>query len=184
MDARPLGIVGWIAIRARAVVAGAVLIEILALSPTLAEAGVIRSHALRVPKAGQSTAEFFQEALNNHWLRVDIPARMRHLHADAIGLLPNTVFVQYLEWRHSLNPVRFDQVHPNIGPMIEHDLIVRAALNPPPIVGPFTLPVVGVQTLNPPPGTGPVVPEPGTLTIALVMIGSAAFARRRARRHA
>jgi hypothetical protein len=145
----------------------------------------VQRHALREPAAGQSMAEFFQEALNNQWLRVDIPESMRHLKADAFGLLPQTSFVQYLEWRHSLNPVRFDRVHPNIGPMIERSEIIRTAMLHPPIVGPAITPVIGPQTIVPPP---PKVPEPGTATIAAVMIGSAAFARRwskaRARRQA
>jgi PEP-CTERM motif len=168
--------------RARARVRRWAWLCLLGLTTASASGSTIKSYAHHAPRRGQSTAEYFQEALQNHWRHIDIPASARHLKADANGLLPQTSFVAYLEWRHSLNPVRFDRFHPNIGPMIERDIIIRTALNTPPIIGPSITPLTGPQTLEHPPHY-PSVPEPSTAVIALVMIGSAAFARRWSRAH-
>jgi hypothetical protein len=75
------------------------------------------------------------------------------------GILVPTAFVEYLAWRRSLDPTRFDQFHPAVGAELGQ------------------LP----QTITPPPGgTGggggtppPSTPEPGSLLIAAVLIGSA-----------
>ena len=198
MDANCGGFGGWITIRTRAWIIQTSLWGALglAVSPALAAsnheraaklakeeaaAQAARSYVLREPRAGESTVEFFTQALNNHWLHVDIPVSMRHLEAEANGLLPDTVFVEYLKWRHDLNPVRFDFYHPKVGPMIERDEILRASLSPKVIVEPTAPPPNLGQTLTPPPHC-PNIPEPGTATIAVVMLAAAALARRWAQR--
>ena len=44
------------------------------------------------------------------------------------GLLPTTPYLNYVRWRHSLDPARFDHYHPGWGPAIERDAAIRATL--------------------------------------------------------
>jgi hypothetical protein len=90
------------------------------------------------------------------------------------GLLVETPFVEYLSWRRSLAPARFDYYHPIIGPEL-------GLLKPP------TPTSTSTSTSTPTPsgttrggGGKPVnpvlqstVPEPGSILIAVVMVGSA-----------
>jgi len=42
------------------------------------------------------------------------------------GLLPDTPFYNYMRWRRSLNPARFDHYHPNLGPALAEDALLRS----------------------------------------------------------
>jgi len=73
--------------------------------------------------------------------------------------------IQYLLWRQERNVARFNYYHPYLGPQLQN--------LPPPVVNP--------PPVNPPPDPGdespgtvvpPPVPEPSTLLISLVLIGT------------
>ena len=107
---------------------------------------------------------------------------------DANGRLPNTPLVQFLEARRALDPARFDFYHPTLGPLLAQDPpLTAAATKAPPLIA-----AAQVATAPPAPAASPApqlsrppihpaaqqVPEPSTAAVALVMIGSAALARR------
>jgi hypothetical protein len=160
----------------RPAVLGLALLAVASPGKTLA--GPIRSHHLHIATFQDSVSleAYFRQALAKHSLRVRIPSQLRALRADANGLLPETAFVEYLRWRHSLNPERFDRVHPKIGPMIEHDTVLRTAMLRPPSPTPFPQVLTIDSTTR--------VPEPSAGFIALVLIASGAWARRSALRAA
>ena len=94
------------------------------------------------------------------------------------GLLPTTPLWNYLRFRRSLDPARFDFYHPRIGPLLDLDQRIRNELDNP------QLPQ---EIVPPPPGGGgggekppvippvkPPVPEPSS--VILFMTGIAAMA--------
>ena len=88
------------------------------------------------------------------------------------GRIVDTPLVDYLSWRRSLNPARFDLVHPTIGPAL-------GGLTPP---TPAIIPAPGGITAGKPPtSSNPVpeigVPEPSTLSLGLAL-GAVAYAWR------
>lgn len=85
-------------------------------------------------------------------------------------------FVQYLMWRRSLNPARFDHWHPFLGPRI-HELVPVVHHASRPSVSPHERP-----PLHPEPQVIPPVPEPDTILIAMALIGSGVWWRKRFRR--
>lgn len=85
-------------------------------------------------------------------------------------------FVQYLTWRRSLNPARFDHWHPFLGPRI-HELLPHLPHVSRPSVSPHERP-----PLHPEPQVIPPVPEPDTILIAMALIGSGVWWRKRYRR--
>ena len=97
------------------------------------------------------------------------------------GNLLETPFVDYLFWRRSLNPARFDLFHPALGPAL-------GQLTPPsPAVVPTAIPGGSTQGGRPPTSTNPVpevgVPEPTSLSTGLMMIAVAyGWRRRRSRK--
>ncbi len=136
---------------------------------------------------------YFAYALEHHLMNVHGPNAVKLLSVmvEGEGGLPNNAFVQYLEWRHGLNVERFDANHPGLGPLLESSQLVTAAAVPPK-TSDATPPILG-QGINPPPvvtsppsksttpiieGQAPQVPEPASLLIAGVMVGSAFVARR------
>jgi hypothetical protein len=48
------------------------------------------------------------------------------------GLLPNTALYNYLEYRRSLNPARFDYYHPVLGPILAENQQIQTQTNPTP----------------------------------------------------
>ncbi|GAC1471413.1 MAG: hypothetical protein NVSMB9_17560 [Isosphaeraceae bacterium] len=87
------------------------------------------------------------------------------------GRLVASPMNNYLFWRRSLNPMRFDQNHPAIGPQLEQ-LIPPPS---PPVIPPGSTREGGPPILNPQPEFG--IPEPGTLSTALVLIGASVWYR-------
>ncbi len=137
------------------------------------------AHWVRVAQAVRNPQSlwnrYFARALVNHDLRVKGPNAVGVLavSAAATGVLPQTPIVQYLMWRRSLNPARFDFYHPRLGPILQQNLITSV----PPTVGgekitPPTPPV------TPPDNPPPQVPEPSSLAIAVMLVSAAAWARR------
>ncbi len=86
--------------------------------------------------------------------------------------------IDYLLWKQSLDPTRFDRFHPKIGPAI--DKLVKPTptqvLSPPPPSTPTSpsSPSEG-QVLSP----GTQTPEPSTWLVAISMAGWALWRRRR-----
>ena len=78
-----------------------------------------------------------------------------------------TPFTEYLLWRRELNPARFDHFHPRIGPAL-------GQLTPPLLPTPTR--TIAALAVTPPPLLVPrpqtTVPEPGTLPLALSIIGA------------
>lgn len=69
------------------------------------------------------------------------------------GLLPNTPFINYLRWRRSLNPARFDHYHPQWASALGNDSALRARIPPTPpssvVQNPPTAPAAQVITPSP-----------------------------------
>lgn len=74
------------------------------------------------------------------------------------GLLPNTPLYNYLEYRRSLAPARFDYYHPVLGPILAENQQIQDQTNPTPLPGEFVPPPTGGQGDG---GTGGTpAPEP------------------------
>jgi hypothetical protein len=150
------------------------------------EASPSRHRAWRpVPKIVPYSQQFYRVALQRHQ-SVAVPYRLRTLQAHD-GLLPETPFIEYLRWRRSLNPSRFDVWHPHMGRLLETDRIIRSQVFTPPITSnppavdaqpPIHVPRPDEPQILPP---GTSVPEPSTALMGLTMIGALA-AWQRARR--
>jgi hypothetical protein len=173
MDVTP-GRVTRCAVGPRALLVGLVLLGGLAAP---CDAAPIK--ARRLPARAQTAANpwdaYFRRALNTRSLRVRVPAAMRPLRLQADGTLPETSFVQYLRWRRSLSPRRFDSFHPNLSSMLIRDQAVRPSVIPPipPVVTPPTTTNPRPQPLLP-----PQVPEPSSVLVLAALFAAAAWARR------
>jgi hypothetical protein len=135
--------------------------------------------------SGDSQSITTQLAGGQHvWpLSVKISAGIRLVAVN--GLLPDTPLVEYLRYRRSLNPARFDRWHPNVGRLLAVDEATRETAGTP------TEGVTQVVTPPPPPpttstagGPDPTVPEPSTAMIGMVLVASVTLTRRLARRQA
>jgi hypothetical protein len=80
------------------------------------------------------------------------------------GKLIDTPFVDYLEWRRSLDPSRFDLNHPNIASELAQFV--------PPAVSVPAGDTTGGGTTHPFKPTPQNLPEPGTFWIAVTLIGA------------
>lgn len=94
----------------------------------------------------------------------------RESHND---LLPNTPFWKYLEYRHDIDPIRFDHYHPLMGRWIEqYEKIIGSC--PAVLMPPVVIPVI------PPPVGSPYrvasVPEPSSaVLLSIAVICGAVF---------
>ncbi len=61
------------------------------------------------------------------------------------GLLPSTPLYNYLMYRRSLNPSRFDYYHPVLGPVLAENQQTQTQTNPTPLPGEFIPPPTGGQ---------------------------------------
>lgn len=118
---------------------------------------------------GGPFADYFRWTLRTQTTRVVVPTALRELQPASDGRLPDWAFVDYLRWRRSLNPARFDFYHPRIG------LVLR---NEPPVV-PIQPdePPVRPQTQRPP--APPQVPEPSSALVVVGLFGASWWACRR-----
>lgn len=136
-------------------------------------AAAIKSVRLRsltnvtAPRKGWSYWDrVYLRALGNLSLRPNGPNALRVLWTDSFGRLPDIPMVEYLHWRRSLNPRRFDRNHAELSAFLRQDLYVRSLIHTP-----ITPPSGGVQPggVNPP-GSVPPIPEPSSGLVALVMV--------------
>ena len=106
------------------------------------------------------------------------------------GQLPDTRVWRMLEFRHDLNPARFNFFHPNIGRMIERQDTptplpppAEQGLNPPPVDPPLT-PPVEQEIVDPPPGGvgGVATPEPSSLLMLASAVLTLGLGYNRSRR--
>ncbi len=168
----PDHVTGW-----RRVLLGIVILAALQARPACASPIRIRASEARIENEWAS----FLAGGSRLWASVHAPpitlgirlAMFQSLSGSSSQANP---FVQYLVWRHNLDPARFNFWHPRMGPIIER--------LPAPTVAPQTLTNPGSTTppvLPPPQPTiiPPPVPEPGSLAIAAVLIGAGVCWKRR-----
>ena len=136
----------------------------------------------RYDRAEQALSNYYARALATHRLNVIVPPALRNIQSDQ-GLLHESSFVAYLEWRRSLAPARFDFYHPLFAQAILTDQQVRPTVpTEPQYVIPSSDPPINPASggVSPPPGIviPPVAtPEPSSLMIAGVLIGAGIWAR-------
>lgn len=70
------------------------------------------------------------------------------------GLLPNTPLYNYLEFRRSLEPGRFDYYHPVLGPILAENQRLQTQTNPTPLPGGILPPPIGDEGGGESPGGG------------------------------
>jgi hypothetical protein len=136
-----------------------------------------------------------------HWARVEPPTIGAEIHRLMNHGLKSAnptsdLNVEYLMWRRSLDPPRFDSFHPRVGRALQSMLTPTSVIpstnpggtpqaeqiGPPPpstpssSTGHVTSPSSSTpQNVTPPPSSSPApeaIPEPETVTIALTLIGS------------
>jgi hypothetical protein len=119
--------------------------------------------------------QYYANALANRRTQgIQVPQVFRKsLRGITLGnALPDTPLVQYLQWRRSLNPARFDANHPSLARAVGGVVIVA----------PTDPPVIPINpnpgTVQPPPVIGPEIPEPSTLLIAATLAGLGIWFRR------
>jgi hypothetical protein len=152
------------------------------IGQTSALASPIRNHHQHIVRTNEyeSIQAYFRHALRVHSLHVHAAAHdsVRAMHTIN-GLLQESPLVDYLRWRRSLNPARFDRFHPHIGHTISVDQQIRHSL----AHAPTMLPPPAPPSFNPRPQdlTPPAchtTPEPSGWVIATAMLAAAAWARR------
>ena len=139
------------------------------------EASPIRNRSLResgVRAASVSSGLTWPEFLKGGqalWAKTQSPRFPSDIHLASVnGKLVETPFVQYLLWRRSLDPARFDAHHPRIsGPLAQ-------------VIRPPTTPTTPPSSI--PPQEQVVTPEPSAIFIALIMSGGGIVFAERARR--
>lgn len=136
--------------------------------------------------AGGPFADYFRWALQTQTLQVAVPQMLRNLQPASNGQLPAWAFVDYLRWRRSLNPARFDYYHPRVGQMLQWEPPIPQG-NPPPTTTPPVdpqgqnprPPVTPPPVIPPPEEPPPVIPEPSTALIMASLFAAGWWARRR-----
>ncbi|CAN5897957.1 hypothetical protein BH23PLA1_BH23PLA1_34760 [soil metagenome] len=122
--------------------------------------------------------DYFARALRQQRTDVQRPPNLfGMLSATEDGLLPDTPIVEYLRWRRSRAPRRFDLNHPGLAPILWNDEAARLARRPPALAALPALP--GEPNLSPTLSIAQVpIPEPSTLVIALAIVSSMAWRQR------
>lgn len=156
---------------------------VLTLAAAPSQASPIRSQArarrvaARQERRMERIDAYFARALATHRTAITIPAGATRLFGpQADGLLPDCAFWDYMRWRRSFVPARFDYYHRRIGKMLRWDELVRNCACNCPGTNP---PAVSPETITPPP---PTVPEPSGFVVGLVLLGAGAWGRSRTRR--
>lgn len=162
---------------ARVMIAASVALG--AFGPAAGPAGAsgIRRHHLIVVSSAQSLGPSWARFLSGRetlWESARPPAFPSGLVLPTrLGRLVDTPFVDYLNWRRSLDPARFDHYHPNVGPEL--------ALPAPHLMPTPAATATGGGTKHPFRPAPQNLPEPGSLGIAVVLLGAGLAVRNRAR---
>lgn len=142
-----------------------------------AGASGIRGHHLIVAKHAQSLGPAWGGFLSGGqsvWETAKAPRFPSGLALPShLGRLVDTPFVDYLSWRRSLDPARFDHYHPNVGPEL--------ALMTTPVRATPAATTMGGVPKHPFRPTPQNLPEPGSLGIAFVLLGAGLAVRNRVR---
>ncbi len=162
----------------------------LGLTPTLGTqtARTFWAGSGRVSAASVNSSPFpmyYQRAMTTQATNVNVPPILRAMAARGM-YSADTPLMQYLQWRRSLNPARFDYYHPRLGPSLAQTTWTPSPTPTPPCtctpcqqVQPQREPRTEPQ--GPPWTEPPAVPEPSTGVMALTLIGAACWWRRRSR---
>ena len=103
------------------------------LFPATEKFDLLRLQYIRNPAHFDSMFPKFGPALGTD---IAIRVAMAYPNDPVNGLLPNTPFINYLRWRRSLDPARFDHYHPQWAQQLQNDANLRANLPPTPPTGP------------------------------------------------
>lgn len=179
----------------------------------MAEASPIRHRQISSESAPKLPAwHEFLTGGPEHWSRDQPPkigTEIHHIMNRALKSADPTsnMNVEYLMWRQSLDPPRFDHYHPRVGRALDSMLTPTSVsptsnpgstIEPEQLVPPTSTPAtpssspststvpspsaVGPEVLSPTGTTSPppsAIPEPETMTIALVLVGSGLWWRAR-----
>lgn len=162
---------------------GVLGLMVLALGGRWAEASPIRERQIEARQARSLSAwSNFLAGGSGLWSRVHAPRITEAVHVAMAQALSTSnprsnPWIEYLEWRHNLNPARFDHWHPVLGPQLEN-------LPPLQTTTPSVTPQPHPQKVSKPPKTvtpsqggltpptHPTVPEPGSLTLSIGLIAA------------
>ena len=156
----------------------AACLGLLTLPGPSASAGPIRAYRVHAERTGPALGPAWGRFLADGpglWSVAHAPRFPSGIHlASVSGRLVETPFVDYLLWRRSLDPARFDHFHPFVGPRLAAlDSNLSAA----------SIPTIQSQSLVPPPplkvSPETITPEPGSLAISVGLLGAGAWWRRR-----
>jgi hypothetical protein len=111
------------------------------------------------------------------------------LRTDSPAQALNNPMIDYLLWRRSLNPVRFDSNHSRLGPSLSQLLTLQPPTTSPGLPPPNAVPQVPAptrpQTVESPPIISPrpqeppaPIPEPSSLLVAVGILGFGVMYRR------
>jgi hypothetical protein len=107
------------------------------------------------------------------------------LRSDSQSQALGNPMIEYLLWKRSLDPTRFATNHPNLSPVLAGLLRTSTLPTPPINLSPSTFSAEPQTTNLPQTGasltqnTPAVIPEPGTLILAISMTGWAVWHRRK-----
>ncbi len=165
----------------RVFLSGVALALVLGVAGPASAARIRHNAVLKPPPTTNLSFSAFLAAGPSLWSHVNprIPHGTR-LAQNADGTVADTPFLEFLLFRRSLNPTRFDHYHPNVAPILASYLPPLPAVTPPTPAPQTVIPA-------PPPITPPAnqtVPEPSTWFMGVVMAAGATYARTRARRRA
>jgi hypothetical protein len=165
---------------------------LMVISSPRAKAGAI--HAQHMSKVGARSlvaiekadpnSDYWARALQHHTLKLKGPHVPTVVTMNADGTVSQSSFLLYMQWRESLNSVRFDSFHTQVAKLLRKMKPTPTPGTIPPLAGPvpiqppdFTPITTSSQSIIP-----PQVPEPSAGLAAVVLIGAGIVGRRLARR--
>jgi len=131
------------------------------LFPATQKFDLLRLQYVRNPVGFDAMFPKFGPALGND---IAIRVAMAYPTDPVNGVLPNTPFINYLRWRRSLDPARFDHYHPQWAKQLATDASIRAGLPPTPPSGPPPAPPTSPapQIITPSPILASIPPSGGS----------------------
>ena len=144
---------------------------LLEFAPGVAEAAAIRNSA-KLDRSGGQTWSAFVLAKPAYWRTHQAPAFTPAVRARIWRMLRSSdptahPIINYLLWRRSLRPGRFDYFPPRLGPTLARLLDQPVTVTAPQNLIPS--PTTPVPSPSVPQTVDPNVPEPSTVFVALIM---------------